>query len=542
MRGLMMDDQLLISSIINYAADYHGDAEIVSRTVEGGIHRYGYRDAAKRANQLARSLSGLGIGVGDRVATMAWNGYRHYELFFGVTGIGAICHTLNPRLFDEQIKYIVNHAQDRILLFDVSCMPLIERLAADFRTVEHYVAMTDRAHMPQTVLPNVLCYEELIATESDDFDWPKFDERTASTLCYTSGTTGDPKGVLHSHRSIVLCAFAGCMTDVLRYSMHDVVCPVTPMFHGNSWGSPYGATMAGAKLVLPGQHVDGASLYSLMEGESVTMGLAVPTVWQNLLDHAVQKGRRFATLKRALTGGTAPPLSMIKTFERLGVDVVHAWGMTEMSPAGAVGTMTPKICGMDEGERDAYRVKQGHGIYGVELKLSGNNGERLPHDGRATGELLARGPLVAGAYFNNDSGDTAFDNDGWLRTGDIATIDSMGYLTILDRRKDIIKSGGEWISSIAIENATIGHPDVREAAVIGVQHPKWGERPLLIIVPRDLQRFDKKNILTYLAGRVAKWQLPNDIVAVSELPYTATGKIHKVKLREAYRDHKIPAD
>ncbi len=343
MRGLMMDDPLLISSLLTYAERYHGEQEIVSRTVEGGIHRYTYAEAAQRARQLANVLKRLGIHAGDRVATMAWNGFRHYELFFGITGIGAVCHTVNPRLFHEQIRYIINHAKDRVLFADLSFVPLLEQMIGDLPTLEQIVILTDRAHMPATALSNVLCYEDLLTAETDDLEWPLFDERTASSLCYTSGTSGNPKGVLHSHRSIVLCSFVGCMTDVMQYSMHDVICPITPMYHGNSWGSPYGATMAGAKLVLPGANVDGATLHSLMESEGVTMGLAVPTVWQNLLDHVTENGKRFTTLQRALTGGTAPPQSMIRAYDRLSVEVIHAWGMTEISPTGVVGTPTPRV-------------------------------------------------------------------------------------------------------------------------------------------------------------------------------------------------------
>lgn len=539
MRGLMMDDPLLISSLLTYAERYHGEQEIVSRTVEGGIHRYTYAEAAQRARQLANVLKRLGIHAGDRVATMAWNGFRHYELFFGITGIGAVCHTVNPRLFHEQIRYIINHAKDRVLFADLSFVPLLEQMIGDLPTLEQIVILTDRAHMPATALSNVLCYEDLLTAETDDLEWPLFDERTASSLCYTSGTSGNPKGVLHSHRSIVLCSFVGCMTDVMQYSMHDVICPITPMYHGNSWGSPYGATMAGAKLVLPGANVDGATLHSLMESEGVTMGLAVPTVWQNLLDHVTENGKRFTTLQRALTGGTAPPQSMIRAYDRLSVEVIHAWGMTEISPTGVVGTPTPRVRQLEAASREAFRLKQGHGVYGVQMKLRGENGNPLPHDGTSKGELLVRGPLVVGAYFDSDKGD-AFDESGWLRTGDIATIDKFGYMTILDRHKDMVKSGGEWISSIEVENAAMGHPSVREAAVIGVPHPKWGERPLLVVVPRDADKADADDILGFLATRVAKWQVPDDVVIRQELPHTATGKVLKSALRNIYKNYSLP--
>ncbi len=539
MRGLMMDDPLLISSLLTYAERYHGKQEIVSRAVEGPIHRYTYGEAATRVRRLARALGRLGVAPGDLVATMAWNGYRHYELFFGITGVGAICHTVNPRLFWEQITFIVNHAKDRVLFVDLTFVPLLEQLIGALEPLEHIIVLASRADMPTTTLPNVLCYEELLANESEDFSWPAFDERSASTLCYTSGTSGKPKGVLHSHRSIVLCSFVGCMTDVMQYSMHDVICPITPMYHGNSWGSPYGATMAGAKLVLPGQHVDGAHLHELMEMEGVTMGLAVPTVWQNLLDYVVENKHRFSTLKRALTGGTAPPRSMMQGYDRLGVDVIHAWGMTEISPTGVVGTPTPRVGVLDEQSRETFRIKQGHGIYGVQLKLRGESGEQLPHDGVAKGELLVRGPLVVGEYFQGDKND-AFDDEGWLRTGDIATIDEFGYMTILDRHKDMVKSGGEWISSIEVENAAMGHPSVREAAVIGVSHPKWGERPLILVVPRDPTRADAREILQFLGTKIAKWQVPDHLVIVEELPHTATGKVLKSALRETFKNYRLP--
>ncbi len=541
MLGLMMDRPLLISSLIRYAAQYHGNAELVSRTVEGGTHRYTYRDAERRAKQLAKALQRLGVGMGDRVGTIAWNGYRHYELYFGISGIGAICHTINPRLFIEQIRYIVNHAEDRVLFIDLTFVPLVEKLAADFHPVRHYVIMTDRAHMPQTSLPNALCYEELLAAETPDLEWPEFDHETASSLCYTSGTTGNPKGVLYAHRSTVVHSLAACMVDTLAYSMHDVICPVAPMFHANAWGSPYAATMVGAKLVFPGQHVDGASLYSLIEEEGVTLSLAVPTVWLGLLNYINQNGKRFTTLNRTAIGGSAVPLSMMKAFEALGVDVIHAWGMTETSPLGTVCTFTPAIAQSSPERRDAYRVKQGRGIYGVELKLVDSAGRRQPHDGKASGELLVRGPWVLGAYYNDEGATAAaIDEEGWFRTGDVATIDSEGYMQIVDRSKDVIKSGGEWISSIDVENAAMGHPDVAEAAVIGVPHPKWDERPLLVIVPKEGRKPQKNDLLAFLGDKIAKWQLPDDVVLASELPHTATGKVLKTKLREMYRGHRLP--
>jgi 3-(methylthio)propionyl---CoA ligase len=541
MRGLMMDRPLLVSGLIEYAARCHGTTEIVSRTVEGGMHRYGYAALEGRAKQLAQALQRLGIGRGDRVATLAWNTHRHMELYFGVSGMGAVCHTINPRLFHDQLRYIVNHAEDGLLFLDLTFLKLVEQLAPDFKPVRHFVLMTDRAHMPATQLPNVLCYEELLAAETAHYEWPDLDENTASSLCYTSGTTGNPKGVLFSNRSTVLHSMGVCLGDSIGISMRDVICPVVPMFHANAWGTPYNATLTGAKLVFPGPNLDGKSLYELFEAERVTMALGVPTVWLNLLQYLDDNKLELSSLKRTLIGGSAVPLAMIESFEgRYGVTVCQGWGMTELSPVGTVCTLTPELEALPAAERYKIKAKQGHAMYGVELKLVDAAGRELPHDGEQRGELLVRGPWVVSGYFNDPAASKAAFSDGWFRTGDIATIDPHGYLQVVDRTKDVIKSGGEWISSIDVENAAVGHPDVAEAAVIGLPHPRWGERPLLIVTPRAGRQPEKGDIMRYLEGHLAKWQLPDDIVFRAEIPHTATGKILKTRLRELYHDYALP--
>ncbi|MFO1056955.1 MAG: 3-(methylthio)propionyl-CoA ligase [Dongiaceae bacterium] len=542
MRGLMMDRPLLISSLIDYAARYHGDTEIVSRTVEGETHRYGYAEAEARSKRLAQALRRLGIGDGDRVGTLAWNGFRHLELYFGVSGIGAVCHTVNPRLFRDQIRFIVNHAEDRLLFFDLTFLPLVEALAPELGSVGHYVAMTDRTHMPPSRLANLLCYEELLEGEDGDLDWPQLDESTASSLCYTSGTTGNPRGALFSHRSTVLHSFSLCMADFIAISSQESLCPVVPMFHVNGWGSAYAAAMCGARLVLPGPHLDGASLHALFEAEQVTAACGVPTIWLGLLRHLEDTGGRFSSLRRVSIGGAALPPAMIEAFEdRYGVSVIQGWGMTEMSPIGTVGTLKRSHRGLPAAQQRAIKLKQGRAMFGVELRIVDAEGRPQPHDGVATGELEVRGPWVIGAYYRDEAATrAAFDAEGWFRTGDVATIDPDGYMQIVDRRKDVIKSGGEWISSIEIENAAMGHPGVAEAAAIGVPHPRWGERPLLVIVPKPGHDPADESIRRYLAERLAKWQLPEDIVRLAEMPHTATGKILKTRLREIFRDHKLP--
>ncbi|MGE5202342.1 MAG: 3-(methylthio)propionyl-CoA ligase [Acidobacteriota bacterium] len=542
MRGLMMDRPLLIQTLLEHAGQYHADTEIVSRTAEGPIHRYTYAEAERRSKQLAKALRRLGVEAGDRVATLAWNGFRHYELYFGVSGIGAICHTINPRLFQEQLTYIVNHAADKVLCFDVTFLPLVEKLAPQWKPVRHYVLMTDRAHMPQSGLKNLLCYEDLVGAETPDMGWPEFDENTASSLCYTSGTTGNPKGALYSHRSTVLHSFACCMSNNTAFAMWDSVLPVVPMFHANAWGVPYSATMAGSKLVFPGPNLDGASLYALLEAERVTMTLGVPTVWLGLLKYLEEARKRLDFVDRVLIGGSAAPPAMIKAFEeKYGCRAIQGWGMTEMSPVGTLGTLKSKFATLPKETQLARKAMQGRPLYGVDMKLVDADGKVQPHDGESRGELLVRGPWIVSGYYN-DVGATqeALDEEGWFRTGDVATIDSDGYLQLVDRRKDVIKSGGEWISSIDIENAAVAHPDVAEAAVIGVPHPKWAERPLLVIVAKQGCSPAKHAILEFLSGKVAKWAMPDDVVLVPEIPHTATGKILKTKLREMFREHRLP--
>jgi acyl-CoA synthetase (AMP-forming)/AMP-acid ligase II len=542
MDGLMMDRPLLVSSLIAHAGLYHGDTEIVSRTVEGPIHRYTYAEAERRAKKLANALMKLGIHAGDRVATLAWNGYRHFELYFGVSGIGAVCHTINPRLFHEQIEYIVNHAEDKLLFLDLTFVPLVEKLADKFKPIHHYVIMTDEAHMPATSLPNVLCYEALIGAESDELVWPEFDEKTACSMCYTSGTTGNPKAALYSNRSTLLHTWAVCSADAIGFSSADTICPIVPMFHANAWGVPYAATMVGAKLVFPGAALDGPSLCDLFEQEGVSLTLGVPTVWLGMLKEMEARRRKPSRLERLLVGGSAAPHTMIETFEKkYGVTVMHGWGMTEMSPVGTIGTMKGKHRDLPLDDKIAIKAMQGRPMYGVEMKIVDAEGRRLPHDGASVGELLVRGPWIVSGYYNDlKATKAALDEEGWFRTGDVCSIDPDGYLRVTDRAKDVIKSGGEWISSIDVENAAMGHPDVAEAAVIGLPHPKWSERPLLIVVPKEGKSPTKESLIEFLSGRMAKWMLPDDVVFTDELPHTATGKLLKTKLREIYRDYQLP--
>ncbi|GAB4146015.1 MAG: 3-(methylthio)propionyl-CoA ligase [Sphingomonadales bacterium] len=541
MLGLMQDRQLLISHIIEHAGRVHGDMPIVSLTTEGGRHEYGYQDCARRSRQLAQALQRLGVKLGDRVATLAWNGYRHVETWYGVAGIGAVAHTINPRLFHEQIVYIANHAEDKLLFFDLTFLPLIEALAPQFQSIETYVLMTDRAHMPETSkIPGLLCYEDLIAAETDDFDWPELDERTAAGLCYTSGTTGNPKGVLYSHRSTVLHGYGCCMADALGMHNADVVAPIVPMFHANAWGIPYAAPMVGAKLVLNGPHFDAASLYQLFETEKVNGSLGVPTVWLGLLAYLEETGARLSSLKNVVIGGAAAPRAMIDAFERKhGVNVIHAWGMTEMSPLGTTGTLSAKAAALPVDEQIALKTKQGRVLYGVDMKIVDDEGRELPKDGKTFGHLMVRGPWVVKQYFKGEGGDI-LDADGYFDTGDVATIDPLGFMQITDRSKDVIKSGGEWISSIDLENLAVGHPDVKEAAVIGIHHPKWDERPLLIVVPKSPGAVSKDAVLDHIKPHIASWWMPDDVAFLDELPHTATGKIQKLKLREMFRDYKLP--
>jgi fatty-acyl-CoA synthase len=538
MHGLMMNMPLNISALIQHADRCHGDTEIVSRTVEGGIHRYTYADAHRRSRQLANALTALGVKTSDRIGTLAWNGYRHLEIYFGSSGIGAVCHTVNPRLFPEQITYIVNHAEDTFVFFDLTFLPLVEKLAPHCKGVRGWVAMTDRAHMPASSL-DLLCYEDLVNAHSDEFEWPVLDENLASSLCYTSGTTGNPKGVLYSHRSTILHAYAACLPDALNLSARDVVLPVVPMFHVNAWGLPYSAPLVGAKLVFPGAQLDGASLVELFEAEKVTCSAGVPTIWLGLLQHVKAKGIGFGTLKRTVIGGSACPPALIRTFEdEYGVQVLHAWGMTELSPLGTVNTFKSRHLEWSEADRQALQNKQGRAIFGVDMKIVDEEGRELPRDGKAFGDLLVRGPWITREYFRGEGGDPLAD--GWFPTGDVATLDQDGFMQITDRSKDVIKSGGEWISSIDLENAAMAHSSVAEAAVIGVAHPKWDERPLLLVRLKEGATATREDMLKFFDGRVAKWWIPDDVVFVDSLPHTATGKLLKTKLREDFKAHKLP--
>ncbi len=538
MLGLMQNRPLLISEQIEFAARNHGDEEIVSRSVEGPIHRYTYRDCASRSRQMANALTKLGVKLGDRIGTLAWNGYRHMELYFGVSGMGAVCHTINPRLFPEQIVYIINHAEDEYIFIDLTFLPLVEAIKDSITNVKGFVIMTDKEHMPETSLPNVLCYEELMASADDQFAWPEFDENTASSLCYTSGTTGNPKGVLYSHRSTVLHSFGIRSPDGVGFSSQEVILPVVPMFHANAWGIVYAAAMAGSKLVMPGAQMDGKSIYELMEAEGVTLSAGVPTVWMMLLAFMNESNSKFTTMQRTVIGGSAVPKSMIESFRNnYNVDVIHAWGMTEMSPLGTACNLKRKHAGLPNEEKNDLNLKQGVAVFGVEMKIVDDTGKELPWDGEKFGRLLVRGPWVTSGYFKSDQ--SVVDSDGWFDTGDVSTIDKDGYMQIVDRSKDVIKSGGEWISSIDVENEVVGCPGIAEAAVIAVPHPKWDERPLVIAVKQEGSNVSKEDVIEHLKRSLAKWQLPDDVVFVPELPHTATGKLLKNKLREEYKDYTL---
>jgi fatty-acyl-CoA synthase len=534
--GLMQDAPLMISSFIRYASDYHGAREVVSRTLDGAIHRYSYGDAHRRACQAAHALTRLGVKPGDRVGTLAWNTYRHFELFYAVSGMGAILHTVNPRLFDEQIHYIINHAQDSYLFVDLSFVPLVEKLIGDLPSVKGVILLADEAEMPQTTLDGAISYESLIAPESERYDWPEFDERTASSLCYTSGTTGNPKGVLYSHRSTVIHALGAAQNAAFGLSAFDAVMPISPMYHANAWSLPYVSPMVGAKLVLPGADMSGPALHELIDGEGVTFGCGVPTVWTLVIQHMKENGLSADSLKNVVIGGSAVPESMIDTLrDDYGVMVRQVWGMTETSPLGTMTTPTPAIAALEPAERTAILAKQGRVQYGCELKILDDEGRPVPRDGVAFGAMWVKGPWVASGYYKMDNADV-LDEDGWFPTGDVATLDQYGFMKITDRTKDVIKSGGEWISSIDIENIATGHPKVHMAAVVGVYHPKWEERPILIIVPNG-EPPGKQEMLDYLEGKIAKWWMPDDVLFVEELPMTATGKIQKLTLRQTWRDH-----
>ena len=541
MNGLMMQQPLLISSLLTHAERHHGEQEIVSRRVEGDIHRYTFRDLAQRSRRMANALAALEVCWGQRVATLAWNGHRHMELYYAVSGSGAVLHTLNPRLHADQVVWIADHAEDQVLFFDLTFLPLVEAIAPRVKTIRRFVAMTDRAHMPKdSSIPNLLCFEELMEEASDKFSWPDFDENTASSLCYTSGTTGNPKGVLYSHRSTMLHTFAAALPDVMNCGARDVILPVVPMFHVNAWGLPYIACMVGAKLVFPGPGLDGKSLHELFESEGVTLSAGVPTVWQGLLAHVEANDLSFSTMRRTIIGGSACPPAMIRAFQdRHGVEVLHAWGMTELSPLGTMSGFKPAQAALAEAERFAIKAKQGRAVFGVDMKIVGEDGAELPWDGKASGDLLVRGPWVVSRYFRaeDDSPLVEAAGKGWFPTGDVATIDALGTMQITDRSKDVIKSGGEWIGSIDLENIAMAHPQVAMAACIAVPHPKWDERPLLVVVRKPEQALTREELLAFYDGKIAKWWTPDDVVFVDAIPLGATGKMLKNRLREMFRGH-----
>ncbi|MFN8837671.1 MAG: 3-(methylthio)propionyl-CoA ligase [Burkholderiales bacterium] len=548
MLGQMLQLPLLISSLIVHAERHHGDQLVVSRRVEGDIHRISYREVAARARRVANAMQTLGVQPGERAATLAWNTHRHMELYFGVSGSGRVLHTVNPRLHPDQIVYIVDHAEDRVMFFDMTFWPLIQAVAGRTRTVRHWVAMTDRAHMPPVeqaaTVPNLLCYEELLAATHDRYAWPVLDENTASSLCYTSGTTGNPKGVLYSHRSTVLHTMAAALPDCLGCGATDAILPVVPMFHVNSWGIVYLAPMTGAKLVLPGPGLDGKSLYELLESERVTISAGVPTVWQGLLAHVEANGLTFTTMRRSGIGGSACPPAMIRKFrDAYGVHVIHAWGMTEMSPIGTVAAFKAQHSRLEDEERLAVMSTQGRAVYGVDMKIVGEDGADLPWDGQASGDLLVRGPWIIETYFKGEGGDPLAidaDGNGWFPTGDVAKITPEGYMVITDRSKDVIKSGGEWIGSIDLENIAMAHPAVAMAACIAAPHPKWDERPLLVVVKKPGMEVSREELLAFYEGRVAKWWTPDDVVFTDAIPLGATGKMQKNRLREQFKAHRLP--
>ncbi len=541
MLGLMQSQPLLISSLIDFAERHHGEGAIVSRRVEGDIHRSTWADVAKRSRQVANALDSTKLGLGDRVATLAWNGYRHLEMYFGVSGSGRILHTLNPRLHPDQVVWIANHAEDKVLVFDMTFLPLVLAVHARCTTIRHFVAMCDADKLPaDTGIPGLTSYEAWIGKETTTCVWPQFDENTASSMCYTSGTTGNPKAALYSHRSTILHAYAAALPDVMGLSARDSVLPVVPMFHVNAWGIPYSAALTGCKLVFPGPAMDGKSIYDLIEGEQVTYAAGVPTVWQMMLAHMSSANLKFTTLKRTVIGGSACPPAMIQAFQDVyGVEVLHAWGMTEMSPLGTLNTLKNKHLSLPHDEKMQIRLKQGRAIYGVDMKIVDDLGNELPWDGKAYGNLLVKGPWVVSAYFKGEGGNPL--QDGWFPTGDVATIDPEGFMQITDRSKDVIKSGGEWISSIDIENIAMAHPAVQMAACIGMPHPKWDERPIVAVVKKPGVELTRDELIQFYEGKTAKWQIPDDVVFIEAIPLGATGKMQKMKLRELLKDYKLPA-
>jgi fatty-acyl-CoA synthase len=540
MLGLMQDWPLTVDKILDHAAEWHGGREIVGRSVEGPIVRTTYAEVHSRAKRLSNALKGLGVGLGDRVATLAWNSARHMEAWYAIMGLGAVCHTLNPRLFPDQLCYIINHAEDQVLFTDLTFLPTIIERRADMKSVRHVIVMTDQGHMASVGLDGALCYERLIEENGEDCAWGGFDENTAAGLCYTSGTTGNPKGVLYSHRTNFLHTLVTLQRDVMGLSGLDVVLPVVPMFHANAWGLAFSCPAVGCKMVMPGQKLDGASVHELIETEGVTFSAAVPTVWQMLLQHLRATGGRLDKLKRVVIGGSAVPESLVRAFrDDYGVDVTHAWGMTETSPLGTLSVPTPEVAAMPAEEQLRYKLKQGRPPAGTELKLTDDEGRRQPHDGTTYGRLKIKGAFIVGSYFKGEGGEI-LDDEGFFDTGDVATIDALGYMQITDRAKDVIKSGGEWISSIEIENLAAGHPKALIAAVIGVAHPKWDERPLLLVKLKDGESATREEILTYLEGKIARWWMPDDVVFVDDIPLGATGKIDKKLIRQRFEGYELP--
>jgi fatty-acyl-CoA synthase len=545
MLGQMQSQPLLISSLINHAERHHATGEIVSRRVEGDIHRTTWGQIAKRSRQVANALDSLHLAFGDRVATLAWNGYRHLELYFGVSGTGRVLHTLNPRLHPEQLAWIINHADDRAICFDMTFLPLVQAVAAKCPGVKHWVALCDADKLPaDSGVPGLLSYEAWMGHQSDAYLWPDLDENSASSMCYTSGTTGNPKAALYSHRSTILHAYSGALPDSLNLSARDCVLPVVPMFHVNAWGIPYSAAAVGCKLVFPGPAMDGKSIYELLEAEKVTMAAGVPTVWQMLLGHMQAGGLKFSTMKRTVIGGSACPPAMINTFNNTyGVAVLHAWGMTEMSPLGTVCTLKNAQLGLSPEAQTQVLLKQGRAVYGVDMKIVDEAGVELPWDGKTYGDLLVRGPWIIASYFKGEGGDPLrYDaaGKGWFPTGDVATIDADGFMQITDRSKDVIKSGGEWISSIDVENIAMAHPSVAMAACVGMKHPKWDERPIVVVVKKPGTEVSRDELLAFYEGKIAKWQVPDDVVFVDAIPLGATGKMQKMTLRQQLKDYVLP--
>jgi len=541
MLGLMQDYQLTVQSILDHAALNHGEREMVTRSIEGPIRRYNYRDLRLRALRVAKALQKEGVVLGDRIATMAWNTDRHVEAWYGIMGLGAITHTVNPRLFAEQLVYIMNHAEDKILFLDLTFVPILEALADKLPTIQKYIILTDDAHMPETSLPNTIAYETWLSASDSDFEWLKFDENTAAGLCYTSGTTGNPKGVLYSHRSNVLHALMCNQPDILGVQSEDNILPIVPMFHANAWATTFAVPAAGASLIMPGAGMDGKSIYELLDSEKVTASAAVPTVWMGLLQYLQDNNLKLPYLNQVLIGGAACPRVMIETLQNeYDVEVIHGWGMTEMSPIGTTGAMKHATRHLQGDDQVTLKLKQGRAPYLVEMKVVDDDKKELPRDGKSSGHLLVRGPCISKGYYKVDQ--VILDDDGWFDTGDIANIDELGYMQITDRDKDVIKSGGEWISSIDIENTAVGCPGVAEAAVIGIAHPRWTERPLLIIVRKPDSDISAEDILAYLDGKIAKWWMPDSVEFVDEIPHTATGKIQKMTLRDQFGGYQFKAE